>query len=264
MLYDALVSPAILALAAHARCLSVGKRHGRHSVSQDTINRLPGARRQAQAARRPPEGRRPVRLRPRRRGGSGARRRGPPLRGRPRRVVGDRRARRWPASRSPTAAWRPACWSSPGTPNPRGRPAVESLAPKGTTLVVLMGVNTRAQIAGRLVARGWTGHDARSRSSSRRRRPTPRTWIGTLGDLVAGAPLQSARRARAPWSSATSCRSRRPWRRPRRASLTSPTPPTRSPRQQATSNSTSEHEFHGSHRRSEDPRPIPPLLRHGG
>ena len=34
--------------------------------------------------------------------------------------------------------------------------AVDSLAPKGTTLVVLMGVNTRAQIAGRLIARGWS------------------------------------------------------------------------------------------------------------
>ncbi|MEO6010387.1 MAG: NAD(P)-dependent oxidoreductase [Vicinamibacteraceae bacterium] len=40
VLYDALVSPAVLALASHARCLSVGKRHGRHSVSQETINRL--------------------------------------------------------------------------------------------------------------------------------------------------------------------------------------------------------------------------------
>jgi uroporphyrin-III C-methyltransferase/precorrin-2 dehydrogenase/sirohydrochlorin ferrochelatase len=47
VLFDALVSPAIVALAAHARCLSVGKRHGRHSVSQETINRLlvRGARR---------------------------------------------------------------------------------------------------------------------------------------------------------------------------------------------------------------------------
>ena len=53
VLYDALVSPAVLALASHARCLSVGKRHGRHSVSQDTINRLlvRGARRKQRLVR---------------------------------------------------------------------------------------------------------------------------------------------------------------------------------------------------------------------
>jgi uroporphyrin-III C-methyltransferase len=39
--YDALVSPAILVLAAaDARCVPVGKRSGRHSKSQDEINRL--------------------------------------------------------------------------------------------------------------------------------------------------------------------------------------------------------------------------------
>lgn len=39
--FDALVSPAILALApAAARCIPVGKRSGRHSKSQDEINHL--------------------------------------------------------------------------------------------------------------------------------------------------------------------------------------------------------------------------------
>jgi uroporphyrin-III C-methyltransferase len=68
-------------------------------------------------------------------------------------------------------------------------PALDSLAPKGTTLVVLMGVNTRAQIAGRLVARGWaeTTPAALLFAAST---PDASTWIGTLGDLVAGAPLQ--------------------------------------------------------------------------
>lgn len=39
--YDALVGPEVLALASpRARCIAVGKRSGRHSKSQDEINRL--------------------------------------------------------------------------------------------------------------------------------------------------------------------------------------------------------------------------------
>jgi len=68
-------------------------------------------------------------------------------------------------------------------------PAIDSLAPKGTTLVVLMGVNTRAQIAGRLVARGWSNATPAALLFAAST-PDARTWIGTLGDLVAGAPLQ--------------------------------------------------------------------------
>jgi len=68
-------------------------------------------------------------------------------------------------------------------------PAIDSLAPKGTTLVVLMGINTRAQIAGRLVARGWSGATPVALLFAAST-PDARTWIGTLGDLVAGAPLQ--------------------------------------------------------------------------
>src|SRR6266849_10237369 len=47
ILYDALVSPEVLDLAPGAQCVLVGKRAGRPSIAQETINRLMirGARR---------------------------------------------------------------------------------------------------------------------------------------------------------------------------------------------------------------------------
>ena len=188
VLYDALVSPAVLALASHARCLSVGKRHGRHSVSQETINRLlvRGARRNQRL----------VRLKagdPYVFGRGGEEALALAAAGLPFEVV--------PGVSSAIAA--PALAGIPvthrglasgvlvvsGHAESSYAPAIDSLAPKGTTLVVLMGVNTRAQIAGRLVARGWsdTTPVALLFAAST---PDARTWIGTLGDLVAGAPLQ--------------------------------------------------------------------------
>src|SRR4029453_16775043 len=67
-------------------------------------------------------------------------------------------------------------------------PAVDSLAPKGTTLVVLMGVNTRAQVAARLVSRGWSASTPAALLFAAST-PDAQTWIGSLADLVAGAPL---------------------------------------------------------------------------
>ena len=187
VLYDALVSPAILALASHARCLSVGKRHGRHSVSQDTINRLlvRGGRR----------GQRIVRLKagdPYVFGRGGEEALALAAAGVPFEVV--------PGVSSAIAA--PALAGIPvthrgtasgvlvvsGHAEPAWAPAIDSLAPKGTTLVVLMGVNTRAQIAARLVARGWPNATPAALLFAAST-PDAQTWIGTLGDLVAGAPL---------------------------------------------------------------------------
>ena len=188
VLYDALVSPAILALASHARCLSVGKRHGRHSVSQDTINRLlvRGAKRKQRL----------VRLKagdPYVFGRGGEEALALAAAGLPFEVV--------PGVSSAIAA--PALAGIPvthrgiasgvlvvsGHAESSYAPALDSLAPKGTTLVVLMGVNTRAQIAGRLVARGWSEATPAALLFAAST-PDARTWIGTLGDLVAGAPLQ--------------------------------------------------------------------------
>jgi uroporphyrin-III C-methyltransferase/precorrin-2 dehydrogenase/sirohydrochlorin ferrochelatase len=188
VLYDALVSPAVLALASHARCLSVGKRHGRHSVSQDTINRL--------LVRGVKRNQRLVRLKagdPYVFGRGGEEALALAAAGLPFEVV--------PGVSSAIAA--PALAGIPvthrgmasgvlvvsGHAESSYAPAIDSLAPKGTTLVVLMGVNTRAQIAGRLVARGWseTTPVALLFAAST---PDARTWVGTLGDLIAGAPLQ--------------------------------------------------------------------------
>ncbi|MFI5075985.1 MAG: uroporphyrinogen-III C-methyltransferase, partial [Vicinamibacteria bacterium] len=188
VLYDALVSPAVLALASHARRLSVGKRHGRHSVSQDTINRLlvRGAKRNQRL----------VRLKagdPYVFGRGGEEALALAAAGLPFEVV--------PGVSSAIAA--PALAGIPvthrgvasgvlvvsGHAESSYAPAIDSLAPKGTTLVVLMGVNTRAQIAGRLVARGWSNATPVALLFAAST-PDARTWIGTLGDLVAGAPLQ--------------------------------------------------------------------------
>jgi uroporphyrin-III C-methyltransferase/precorrin-2 dehydrogenase/sirohydrochlorin ferrochelatase len=188
VLYDALVSPAILALASHARCLSVGKRHGRHSVSQETINKLlvRGGRR----------GQRLVRLKagdPYVFGRGGEEALALAGAGVPFEVV--------PGVSSAIAA--PALAGIPvthrglasgvlvvsGHAEAAWAPAVDSLAPKGTTLVVLMGVNTRAQVAARLVARGWSGETPTALLFAAST-PEARTWIGALGDLIAGAPLE--------------------------------------------------------------------------
>jgi uroporphyrin-III C-methyltransferase / precorrin-2 dehydrogenase / sirohydrochlorin ferrochelatase len=188
VLYDALVSPAVLALARHARCLSVGKRHGRHSVSQDTINRL--------LVRGVKRHQRLVRLKagdPYVFGRGGEEAMALAAAGLPFEVV--------PGVSSAIAA--PALAGIPvthrgmasgvlvvsGHAESSYAPAIDSLAPTGTTLVVLMGVNTRAQIAGRLVARGWSGTTPAALLFAAST-PDARTWIGTLGDLVAGAPLQ--------------------------------------------------------------------------
>jgi len=68
-------------------------------------------------------------------------------------------------------------------------PTIDSLAPGSLTLVVLMGLGTRTQLAARLVARGWpsttpaaivlgASHDGAER------------WLGTLGEL-AGVIVES-------------------------------------------------------------------------
>jgi len=188
VLYDALVSPGVLALGSHARCLSVGKRHGRHSVSQETINKLlvRGGRR----------GQRIVRLKagdPYVFGRGGEEALALATAGIPFEVV--------PGVSSAIAA--PALAGMPvthrgvasgvlvvsGHAESAWAPAIDSLAPKGTTLVVLMGVNTRAQVAARLVARGWSDQTPTALLFAAST-PDARTWIGTLGDLIAGAPLE--------------------------------------------------------------------------
>ena len=149
---------------------------------------------------RPPEGRRPVPLRARRRGGRGAVDGRGALGGRARGLLGARRPR---GGRHPGHPAGPVELGDrgdrPGGRRDRAREAVdwESLARAGGTLVILMGMATRAEIARRLQAGGRpadepvagrrVGDDARasgwcgppcpssSRSGSGRR---PSSWSG--------------------------------------------------------------------------------------
>jgi uroporphyrin-III C-methyltransferase / precorrin-2 dehydrogenase / sirohydrochlorin ferrochelatase len=154
VLYDALVPPAIVALARHAQRFSVGKRAGKPSIRQETIHSL-----MIRAARR---GRRVVRLKAGDpfvlgRGGEEALALG--AAGVPFEVV--------PGLSSAVAA--PALAGIPVTH--RGlsagfmvvsghaassyRPLLEMLPPESVTLVVLMGLGEAPAIASLLVGTGW-------------------------------------------------------------------------------------------------------------
>lgn len=154
VLHDALLDPRVLALAPRAHCFYVGKRAGRPSVSQRAIERLlvRGARR----------GQRVVRLKcgdPFVLGRGGEEALALAAAGVPFEVV--------PGVSSALAA--PALAGIPLTHRGLARgfavvsghaedafgPVVDGLPPGAATLVVLMGLATRAAVAGRLLARGW-------------------------------------------------------------------------------------------------------------
>ena len=186
VLYDALVDPAVLELAGKAQRFYVGKRAGRHHVTQEQIHRI-----LIRAARR---GQRVVRLK----GGD------PFVFGR-----GGEEALALaeagiafevvPGISSSVAA--PALAGIPvthrgmstgfvvvsGHADEAWQPALDSLAPGAVTVVVLMGLAHRAAIASRLLARGWTRATpaaivwAASRAEGS-------TWRGTLAELAAAAP----------------------------------------------------------------------------
>ena len=194
VLYDALVDPAVLELAGKAQRFYVGKRAGRHHVTQEQIHRI-----LIRAARR---GQRVVRLK----GGD------PFVFGR-----GGEEALALaeagiafevvPGISSSVAA--PALAGIPvthrgmstgfvvvsGHADEAWQPALDSLAPGAVTVVVLMGLAHRAAIASRLLARGWTRATpaaivwAASRAEGS-------TWRGTLAELAAAVP--SAESADAP------------------------------------------------------------------
>ena len=186
VLYDALVDTAVLELAGKAQRFYVGKRAGRHHVTQDQIPRI-----LIRAARR---GQRVVRLK----GGD------PFVFGR-----GGEEALALakagiafevvPGISSSVAA--PALAGIPvthrgmstgfvvvsGHAHEAWQPALDSLAPGAVTVVVLMGLAHRGAIAVRLLARGWNAQTpaaivwAASRAEGS-------TWRGTLSDLAAAAP----------------------------------------------------------------------------
>ena len=154
VLYDALIDQEVLSLARTARRVYVGKRAGRHAVSQDFINRL-----LVRAARR---GQRVVRLKggdPFVFGRGGEEALALAVAGVPFEVV--------PGVSSAVAAAGlagiPVTHRSVSTgfvvvsghAEEAFRPVLESLAPQSATVVVMMGLGRLQQVAALLIAAGW-------------------------------------------------------------------------------------------------------------
>jgi uroporphyrin-III C-methyltransferase / precorrin-2 dehydrogenase / sirohydrochlorin ferrochelatase len=179
VLYDALVEHELLELAPKARRFFVGKRAGRHSIEQAGIHRL-----MIRAAQR---GQRVVRLKcgdPFVLGRGGEEALALEAAGIAYEVV--------PGVSSAIAA--PALAGIPVTH--RGvstgfavisghayGPAIDSLAPGSLTLVVLMGLRTRAELVARLVARGWPATTPAAIVLGASHAGAAR-WLGTLGELA--------------------------------------------------------------------------------
>ncbi|MFY3742559.1 uroporphyrinogen-III C-methyltransferase [Anaeromyxobacter sp. Red801] len=182
VLYDALVDPAVLALAPSAHRFHVGKRAGRPSVSQRAIERL-----LVRAAR---AGKRVVRLKcgdPFVFGRGGEEALALAAAGVPFEVV--------PGVSSAVAA--PALAGIPVTHRGTSAafavvaghaeasygPVLDGLAPGTLSLVVLMGVGERAGIAARLRARGWSS-DTPAALVLGASGELAHTWRGRLADLA--------------------------------------------------------------------------------
>ncbi len=189
VLYDALVHPDLLALAPRAQRFCVGKRAGRPSVRQETIERA-----LIRAARR---GRRVVRLKcgdPFVLGRGGEEALALAAAGIPFEVV--------PGVSSALAA--PSLSGIPvthrglasafvvvsGHAESAWRPVFESLAPQSLTVVVLMGLAARGAIAARLIERGWSAHTPAALCLAAGSDEAA-TWRGALGALGT-APCEPA------------------------------------------------------------------------
>jgi uroporphyrin-III C-methyltransferase/precorrin-2 dehydrogenase/sirohydrochlorin ferrochelatase len=187
VLYDALIDEKILRYARHAQRFFVGKRRGRHALTQDTINAL-----MIRAARR---GRRVVRLK----GGD------PFVLGR-----GGEEAVALAAAGIPFDVV-PGITSAIAAPALAGIPvthrgvassfvvvsghdedafvtAIAGIAPGSATLIVLMGVARRAALASHLLERGWLP-DTPAGLVIDGSMPTQRVWRGRLDDLAQGRAI---------------------------------------------------------------------------
>jgi uroporphyrin-III C-methyltransferase len=188
VLYDALVEEDLLALAPHAKRFYVGKRAGRHSIDQDGIHRL-----MIRAAQR---GERVVRLKcgdPFVLGRGGEEALALEAAGVAYEVV--------PGLSSAIAA--PALAGIPVTHRGLAAgfavlsghaesgygPAIASLAPGSLTLVVLMGLRTRGEIAQALIARGWATTTPAAIVLGASHQGSTR-WLGTI-ETLASAPIDS-------------------------------------------------------------------------
>jgi uroporphyrin-III C-methyltransferase/precorrin-2 dehydrogenase/sirohydrochlorin ferrochelatase len=182
VLFDALVPASIVNIARRAKRFHVGKRHGRHAISQDGINRL--------LVRAASKGQRVVRLK----GGD------PFVFGRGGEEALALRAAGIPVEIVPGVTSAVAAPALAGIPvTHRGvsaavtivsghaetayGPLVDSLAPGASTLVVLMGLSTRKALAERLIARGWPVATP-SAIVSAAGQPGGAAWIGRLDELA--------------------------------------------------------------------------------
>jgi uroporphyrin-III C-methyltransferase / precorrin-2 dehydrogenase / sirohydrochlorin ferrochelatase len=184
VLYDALVDERVLGLARRAQRFYVGKRAGRHALSQQEIQAVLVAQ-----ARR---GRRVVRLKggdPFVFGRGGEEAQALEHAGIPYEVV--------PGVSSAIAA--PACAGIPVTHRDHASAflvvsghdrdvftsAINALKPNGVTVVILMGSARRAALSAQLLAAGWdTGTPAAIVANGTL--PTQQVWRGTLADIAAG------------------------------------------------------------------------------
>ncbi len=191
VLYDALVCGESLRHARRAHCFFVGKRAGLPSVRQETINRMlvAGARR----------GKRVVRLKagdPFVLGRGGEEALALARAGVPFEVV--------PGVSSALAA--PALAGIPVTQRGLASgfavlsghdagaygPILDAVAPGSLTLVVLMGLATRADLVRRLLARGWSP-DTPAAVLFAASGPLASRWTGTLARLPEAAPAAPGR-----------------------------------------------------------------------
>ena len=189
VLYDALVDRAALKHAPQARWAYVGKRAGRHSIEQDTIERV--------MIRRALRGERVVRLKsgdPVVFGRGGEEALALAAAGVPCEIV--------PGVSSAVAA--PALSGIPvthrglasafvvvsGHAEDAYGPVLQSLAPGSATLVILMGIGTRGETSAVLLARGWP-KDTPVAILFSASRPDAFAWRGTLATLGA-APANGA------------------------------------------------------------------------
>jgi uroporphyrin-III C-methyltransferase len=187
VLNDALVHTALLELAPTAQRFYVGKRAGRHSIDQDGIHLL-----MIRAAKR---GQRVVRLKagdPFVLGRGGEEALALEAAGIAYEIV--------PGLSSATAA--PLLAGIPlthrglasaftvvsGHAEASYAPILDGIAAHAMTLVVLMGVKLRAQIAQRLIARGWSAATPTALLFGASQ-PGSFTQLATLGELAAGAPV---------------------------------------------------------------------------
>jgi len=189
VLYDALVDRGALRYAPQARWAYVGKRAGRHSIEQETIERV--------MIRRALRGERVVRLKsgdPVVFGRGGEEALALAAAGVPCEIV--------PGVSSAVAA--PALSGIPvthrglasafvvvsGHAEEAYGPVLRSLAPGTATLVILMGIATRAATTAMLLARGWPA-DTPAALLFSASRPDAFAWRGTLAG-VASAPRVEA------------------------------------------------------------------------